>query len=289
MTKTFRIINGNPTFSNFTYEDLGVETNVTNEDTTDLTGNNTYIIKGYNDIQITISSANKAIANKGAYMVKYSVSCGNLYDEANYSASGNVTLSLSNIVDRTINVYATDSRNNSTLISKVIPNWKDYSNLVFNSGSAKRTNGASEETILKFEGIMWATRDEYDFGAEANDIILCEYQYKKSNETEEEYSSPISINPTITEISPSKFSYNLAIIGDKGGNGFDVANSYDIKITVKDKLSTSIYYVLLGVGLPLIAVAKTGVSFGAGYDDTVGGVLQYPRNNYNNRYRGSYY
>ena len=290
MKKTFRIINANPTFSNYVYEDLGVETNVSNETTVDLTGNSTYIIKGYNDVKITISNANKAIANKGAYMVKYSVSCGNLYDEANYSDNSDVVLSLSNIVDRTINVYATDSRNNSTLVSTIIPNWRDYSNLVFNSGNATRTNGASEETVLKFEGVMWATRDEYDFGAEANDIIVCEYQYKKTSENEEDYSSPISINPTITEISPSKFSYNLAIIGDEGGNGFNVSNSYDIRVTVKDKLSTSVYNILLGVGLPLIAIAPTGVSFGTGYDENEGGELQINgKDILNNLYQNEHY
>lgn len=47
------ITNSNPTFNNFTYED-------TDEKCKILTGGNQGIIKGYSDVKINISSANKS-------------------------------------------------------------------------------------------------------------------------------------------------------------------------------------------------------------------------------------
>ena len=54
---TYTIINANPIFSNFTYEDI-------NSDTVLLTGDNQTIIKGYSDVVVTIKPQNKAIGQK---------------------------------------------------------------------------------------------------------------------------------------------------------------------------------------------------------------------------------
>ena len=57
--KNFSIINAEPEFSSFTFADI-------NSTTTSLTGNNQYCIRGYSNIQVTISTTDKAIANKEA-------------------------------------------------------------------------------------------------------------------------------------------------------------------------------------------------------------------------------
>lgn len=246
LTKTFSIINGNPTFSNYVFEDIKPESLL-------LTGNNQYLINNYNTLQVTISSANKAIANKEATMSKYRLVCGNNSIEANYSNNSDVTLTLQNVTAMQFTVYAIDSRGNSTSITKSAAEWINYSPIAIATGNAVRTGGVGTETTLSFQGTIWKTEEQYDFGAVANEITLCQYQFKKSNEST--YSEPINITPTVNN---NNFSFNSTIRGDEGtsgAEGFNLSNAYDIKITIADKISTYSYDVLLGSGKPQMAIA----------------------------------
>lgn len=259
---TANVTNSNPTFSNYTYEDTG---NVS----TQLTGNNQILINGYNVLKVTISTANKAVAKNSATMSKYRLVCGNKSVEKAYSSTADVTLSLSYVTDRTFVVYAIDSRGNSTAITKSAEEWKDYSAIAIKSGSVVRTGGVQKETTLMFEGEFWRTEEALDFGAVANEITACQYKYKKSNESE--YGEPINITPTISE---NKFSFNGTIKGDAGAEGFDLSYSYNIQITVSDKIKTATYNILLGTGSPAMSIHRDGVGFGAPYDEDEGGALQ---------------
>ena len=108
-----------------------------------------------------------------------------------------------------------------------------------------------------------------DFGTVANSIDLCQYKYKKTNESN--YGSPINITPTI---SGENISFNSTIVGDEGANGFNLSYSYNIQIIIQDKIETTTYDILLGVGSPGMAIHRSGISFGAPYDTTEGGHLQ---------------
>lgn len=236
---------------------------------TQLTGNNQILINGYNVLKVTISTANKAVAKNSATMSKYRLVCGNKSVEASYSSTADVTLSLSYVNDRTFVVYAIDSRGNSTAITKSAEEWKDYSAIAIKSSSVARTDGVQQETTLIFEGEFWKTEELLDFGAVANEITTCQYKYKKSNESE--YGEPIDITPTISE---NKFSFNGTIKGDAGAEGFDLSYSYNIQITVSDKIKTATYNILLGTGVPLMAMHPKGVAFGQPYDEDIGGSIQ---------------
>lgn len=266
--RTLSIVNANPTFTNFTYKDTGSVS-------TQLTGNNQIVINNYNVIQITIPAGNKAVANKGATMSKYRVVCGNKSTEASYSSSSDINLTLSYVTNSTFTVYAIDSRGNSTAVTKSVAEWRNYSDIAIKTGTAERTGGVGKETKLIFEGTFWKTEEVLDFGAVANEITLCQYRYKKSNESN--YSESVSITPIISE---GKFSFSSIIKGDLDTEGFNLSNSFNIEITIKDKIKTSVYNVLLGAGIPAIAIHKNGVAFGAPYDETLAGLIQFLANQY---------
>lgn len=240
--KTMYVVNSNPTFSNYTLEDTKAESLL-------LTGDSSIFINNYNTLQVTVSTANKATAKNGASMSRYRLVCGNKAVEANYSSSSNVTLSLSNIVNRSFTVYAIDSRGNSTAVTKSAATWKDYTNPVISSATATRTGGVSKETTLTIAGTFWNN----SFGDATNGITKCVYQFKKSNEAN--YGNEITITPTI---SGGNISFSSTITGDAGTggvDGFELLNVYNIKITIADEIRTITYEILLGAGSPGMSIA----------------------------------
>lgn len=261
LERTMTVVDSNPKFSNFTYQDI-------DEKTIKLTGNNQTVIKGNNEIKVIISNANKAIAKNGATMSKYMAVCGNKVAFKEYQATGEVSLSLNNVEDRTITVYAIDSRGNGTPFMKTFSGWKDYSDILIKTATAVRTNGIGKETKLTLEGELWKD----NFGLIENQLISCTYKYKKAEESQ--YGSEITITTNLKLDEKGKFTANLLIKGDNGAEGFNVENSYNIEITVSDQLKTAQFYTLLGTGKPGIAIHKNGVSFGAPYDEEEGGELQ---------------
>lgn len=236
-----------PTFTTCTYKDTGSVSTV-------LTGNNQIIINGYNVLNVIIAVANKAVANNGATMVKYRLVCGNDSVEANYSATADVVLKLNHITNMTFIVYAIDSRGLSTpVISSIASDkWKNYSAITLKSALTERTGGVGTETTLSFQGDIWNNT----FGAEKNTVVSCQYRYKKTNEST--YGSLISITPTI---SGNSINFSGKIQGDLGASGFNMSNSFNIEITVKDKIKTATYNVLLGAGSPAMAIHPDGVAF----------------------------
>ncbi len=249
-----------PTFSNYTYAD-------SKDESVELTGDPQIIINGYNKLTVTIPVSDKAIANNKATMSKYRLVCGNQSTEENYSETDDVVLSLNNITNITFMVYAIDSRGLSTPIINSISeeNWKNYSNITITSASVGRVGDVGTDTILTFEGSIWNNT----FGNQANEIVSCQYKYKKTNESE--YSDLIDITPTREE---DMFTFNSTIKGDLEANGFNASNSFNIQIIVTDKISSATYNVLLGAGTPVMAIHPNGVAFGAQYDEDEGGVLQ---------------
>lgn len=260
----FTVTNSNPTFSNCTYKDMGSVS-------TRLTGDNQTIINGFNGLQVTISTANKAVAKNGATMSKYRLVCGSKSVEASYSSSADVSLSLDYITNMTFIVYAIDSRGNSTAVTKSVSTWKDYSDIKIKTGSATRDGGVGTQTTLTFEGELWND----SFGAESNGIVICQYKYKKTNEST--YGSSIDIIPTV---SGNTFSFSSTIKGDVEAEGFNVSNSFNIQVIVTDKIKTTTYEVLLGAGTPAMAIGPNGIAFGGPYVDSEGGYVQFPENQY---------
>lgn len=84
-----------------------------------------------------------------------------------------------------------------------------------------------------------------------NAITSCYYEYKTTNSKDW-----IRGDELTTKLDGNNFSFSGKIRGDSGANGFSVTKSFNIRIVIKDRLSTSIYEMTLGTGIPAIAISK---------------------------------
>lgn len=256
---TLNVVDSNPIFTNFAYAD-------TNNTTLALTGNNQIIINNYSNIKVTISTANKAIAQNSATMKNYKLICGTKNISKDYSSSADVELSLNSVDSATMTVYATDSRGNSTSKAKTAT-FKNYTDLAITRLTATRQqNGVGSAVLLEFEGTYWNN----SFGAVTNAIQQCIYKYKLASsstwitgETQLSYSASNGI-----------FSGSMLIKGDLGTDGFNVANAYNIRLQMADKLVTKAVDITLPSGAPGLAIAKQGLAIKQKYDTSLGGALQ---------------
>ena len=255
---TFTVTNSNPTFNNFTYQD-------TNTTITALTGNNQILVNGYSNVKATISTANKATAKNSATMKSYKLLIGTKNTTANYNASADVNMSINQVNNNVIDLYAIDSRGNSTKVSKTAT-IKKYSNIKIKSLSATRQNNIGTITTLNFEGEFWNA----SFGSVANAITSCKYKYKTTSS-----STWIDGKTTLTyTISGNKITGSLNIQGDAGTDGFSVANSFDIQLILADKLSSATYNIILSSGNPALAIYKNNVAIGQQYNTSEGSKFQ---------------
>jgi len=255
---TFTVTNSNPTFSNFTYQD-------TNTTITALTGNNQILVNGYSNVKATVSTANKATAKNSATMKTYKLAVGNKNVSANYNASANVNLSINSINNNVLDLYAIDSRGNSTKVRKTAT-IKNYSNIKIKTLSVTRQNNVGTVTTLKFEGEFWNA----SFGSVTNAITNCKYKYKTTSS-----STWADGKTTLTyTISGNRITGSLNVQGDKGTDGFSADNSYNIQLILSDKLSTATYNVILSSGNPALAIYKNNVAIGQQYDTSEGSKLQ---------------
>lgn len=256
--KTMSIVNANPTFSNFEFEDV-------NPTTLALTGNNQNIIQGYSSVKATIPIEYIAIANKSASMSKYSFTCSDVQRDITYSSDSSTNNTIENVKSGVFNVYAIDSRNNSTLVTKNANQTISYNPLVKGNISIARQNGVAEETTLTING----TIDLKDFGQVVNSIQESKYRYKTTDSsTWSNYK-----NITVSVDNEGNISFSNLIQGDTA-DGFDIGNPYNIEVLISDELSSIVFTANLGSGIPNIALHKNGVGIMGKYDTTEGGALQ---------------
>lgn len=256
--KTMTIVNANPTFSNFNFED-------TNSTTVALTGNNQNIINGYSNVKVSIPAANKAEALKEAQMSKYRFTCGDKSTDINYSSESEVNGTINGVPNGTFTVYATDSRNNSTSVQKLANQVINYNPLTKGNISIGRNNGVSESVTLSFNG----TIDIRNFGEVTNSIKSAKLRFKVANSSNDWIEKDLTVS-----VSGSSFSFNGLVEGDTETKGFDVSNSYQIEVIVKDELSSVTFTDKFGSGTPNIALHKNGVGIMGKYDEEVGSKLQ---------------
>lgn len=256
---TLNVVNSNPTFSNFVYEDI-------NSKTIALTGNNQYIIKGYSNVRATISTANKAVAKNYASISKYRFVIASSQVDVNYSSTANVQTTINAVKSNIFTMYAIDSRGNSSLKQISPSRYIDYTAITLNKVEVIRENGIGSISTLIFNGSIW----EGSFGAVLNEIKSCTYRYKETTSNTWK-TGTTNLNPTRNG---KTFSFSGQIKGDLEAKGFDINKSYDVEITISDKLTTATYDFILGSGKPGIAITKNGVAINGMYRESIGGALQ---------------
>lgn len=229
-TPTGYIANANPTPATATYQDV-------NNTTLGLTGNGSIGIKGYSDIQVSITQ--HAIGNKGA-TISYYLFPDN--QSVNYTSSVSHTLSSYNLTNLYVTAY--DTRGNFTTTN--IPyTYVDYRQPVINSMIVERKDGVEEETYLGITANLW--NGNYSTNR-SNEITYFGYRYKETNSSN--WSNWIDRTGTFkTAISGQQLdSINLSISdGFKlytdvaNQTGFPQGSTYDIQVRISDGYSTTVF------------------------------------------------
>ena len=256
--KTMTIVNANPLFNNFVFED-------TNTVTLALTGNNQNIIQGYSNVKATIPVEFIAEAQKSANMVKYSFTCSDDQRDITYSTDSSTYNTIENVKSGVFNVYAIDSRNNSTLVTKNANQTIAYNPLTKGNITVTRQNGSSEQTTLAVNGKV----DLVDFGYVINSIQEARFRYKITDSSV--WSSYNNIALIVDN--DGNYSFNGLIQGDTN-EGFNIDHSYNIEVVISDELSSVTFTANLGSGIPNIALHKNGVGIMGKYNQNNGGLFQ---------------
>lgn len=260
--RTMTMVNANPTFSNFEFED-------TNSVTTALTGNNQNVIVNYSNIKATVSTTNKAEAIKEATMKKYRLVIGETSADINYSSDSNVSVQINNASSGTFNMYAIDSRNNSTMVTKLANSVINYENIYIdkqNSSFARNNNQVGENGILTLKGTFW----NGDFGEVVNSITSVTYRLKKTDSSTW-VDGTTTITPTVTD---NDFTFTGQIASDNQDTTWDLESSYNVEVTISDELSSTTINFILNSGIPTLCLDKQGVGIMGAYDSSLGGYLQ---------------
>lgn len=261
--KKYFVINSNPDFSKFVFKD-------TNSKTLALTGNNQKFIKRYSNLQVTVSTANKAVAKNYASMKNYTLTVGTKNSgEVSYSSTADVNLSVNAIDNNIIFVTAKDSRQNTTAVQATInnSNYYNYTNLTITKCTLTRADGGvGTQVTLNYEGNIWNN----SFGKVKNDIASIKYEYKIAGSKDWKIGKTV-LSPTI---SGNKYSQTVVIQGDLDGTGFNEENNYDFRLTVSDKLTAKQFTTIFGAGKPLLAYHKNGIAIGGKYDTDINAILQ---------------
>ena len=225
---TAYVTNSNPTFSNFTFEDVDTKTIA-------LTDSNQDVIAGYSNIRATITTTNKAVAKNSATMDKYRMTIGSKSVEGSWSSLATVLLNLANVTPYggKITIEAIDSRGNYTTVEKSIDDLLSLTPIRITSLSVMRDNGSDEPATLSAEGDIHLL----DFGDVTNSIVSIWYKYKLTT-------SSIWITGTSTITASvdgsGHFTITDAVInGDltSGTYGFTRYKSFDIQLGIADELT----------------------------------------------------
>lgn len=259
-TYSINVNNAKPTFTTWSYQDV-------NSTTTTLTGNNQTIIKGYSTVRGTISTTNKATANKSATMKTYTLTINGISKSSNYSSSQEVNVGDIVPTAKAMTMYAIDSRGNSTGISQNATTYLEYFNIAINKTATTltRTGAVGSTTTLNLTGTFWNN----SFGTVTNTVKNISLQYKLTSD-----SSYTSMPVGTLETSGNNFTLNQELQGDLGADGFSPEKSFNVKIVVTDELSTSEYIMTLGAGEPNLAISPNGISVGKPFNESLGGMFQ---------------
>ena len=234
LDRTMTIVNGNPTFNNFTYKD-------TNSVVTGLTGNNQLLVKGVSNLQVEISSENKMTANKKATAKNYIATIDSINKSVDYSVS-DLTIDLGTISssgNKLLNVRAYDSRNNSTLVSKDITVY-DYDKPVINA-TVTRLNNFENQTTLKVSGTYSKLTID---GTDKNVVTTLQYRYK------EEYGEWSNWTDLVSTISDGQFSCEDVIML------LDNTKAFEFEVQAIDKLQNTIVSLNLDIGQAIFFISS---------------------------------
>ena len=223
-----------PEFNDFTYKD-------SNTDVTDITGNDQVLIKGFSNLQVAISSANKMVAKNNASPSKYIATIDTLNEGKDYSES-DLTLDVGTVVNagtKRLTVTAYDTRTIPKAVYKDIV-VLDYVKPVINL-EVLRLNNFEAQTTLKINGgYTPVVVDSVD----KNAITNVSYRYREQGG---EWSEWVTVKTTVTN---NNFTCNDTIIS------LDNTKAFDIEAKVIDKFSDNVASGTIDVGEAIFFISS---------------------------------
>lgn len=261
--KKMTLVNANPIFSNYTFEDI-------NPITLALTGDSSINVNGYSNTKVTISTLNKAEAQKYATMSKYRYTNSIDSIDIAYSNDSVVYGVINGTKSGTHNVYAIDSRNNTPpAVVKFSTTELNYEPIYINKQNSKierDDNRVGDNAVLTLNGTLW----NENFGDVVNSITSVTYRLKKTDSSIW-IDGTTTITPTITD---NSFTFTGMIASDNQDTSWDLDSSYNVEVTIEDELSISTVSFVLNSAIPTMSLDKDGVGIMCAYDSSEGGSLQ---------------
>ena len=255
------IINGEPTFSNFTYQD-------TNAATVAVTGNNQVLIQNKSTLHATVSVANRAIANKQATMKTYSFTVGGYSASSNWSNSANVVHNVGVVSDvsgvQNLSARALDSRGNSRIVTKSV-NILPYTSPGFYGGMMIKY--ANDFDVS--DGIVADLFNNNTLGSvspltlgESDINSVSELSFDMSKDSGAYTGTPVNIpftqTPGTGQLVVDPEALATAIQVKMNGMVADNTVRWGILFKVTDKLETQYFTATIDVGRPFFRIGADG-------------------------------
>lgn len=232
VTKRFSIVNGNPVFNDFEYED-------TNENVIAVTQNNQILVKNMSTLQVKISSENKMTAIKKATPISYTTTIGNNVVNTNYSSEdlkinvGTVNISGTN----QLSVKAIDSRSLDKVVSKNVT-VLDYFPVTIQA-TFKRKEATTGEVNVTYSGNYFND----NIGRTPNNIVI-KWYYKEPSDEEWTEGGVLPSNITETGVNNFNGTQTLETL-------FDYRKQFDFKVVAEDIFSVFESSMNLPKGIPV--------------------------------------
>lgn len=228
----------NAVVGNSDYNPIFNENNISYEDTNakslSITGSKYKIIKGVSNVKYTITPMS---ARGGAIGKSYTVKNGDQIASIDYSTE-NVTTTINGVLNNSTNISAIDSRNKSTLVSKLFSAFIEYTDPTLISSSAIRNNSVDSNLLINLDGLfyVWSGLEK------TNTIKHIYYRYYINDGT----SSPSDLIEITNKIFPSSGAFKV-VDYITNGNHFDIDTKYIVEILVEDLLGL---YVVSTIDVP---------------------------------------
>lgn len=250
----------NPTFTDFTFQD-------TNATTSSITGNNQVLIQGKSTLEATVSTANKATANKNANMSSYTFTIGSYTSSSAWSNVSNVVKSIGTVSDVTgtqnLSVTAVDSRTNAKTVTKSLTILPYASPAFVPSLTVKYTNSydtssgitvtASGNTIATISPLTLSGNDKNS----VNGTSGVQFDVSKSNNTSYTGSwvnVATSRTSGSTDITATLANIGSSILSKINGLTADNTVRWYIKFKIVDALETQYYETFIDIGKPIFRI-----------------------------------
>lgn len=243
---TYTIINSDPEFSNFTFED-------SNESVVNITGNNQILIKNKSVLKVNISADNKMVAKNNATPIRYDISCANRSSSVSYSNS-DISSELGTIANTgLVNciVKAVDSRNFHTDVTKQIQVIDYFTpTMIYSVG---RVNNFENNTLIKLNGSFAKVliNDE-----SKNTIQSVKVRYKIADDSSE-YSEWQNITFSINTETGTYTCTDKTLV-------LDNTNTYFVQLLVQDNFESYTETIKISEGIPIMFVNASKKNVGIG-------------------------